>query len=126
MEEQKLQPTKEELKLACLLFPGPCLNYRASIQSAQRRLRSIAEAEFKGAVKELSDEGFGSVQTLRIARVRNPVAIFCKKKPTDPSLQPWAFDICTKEQYAEKYSNSCHKAITPHMREFLIARGFFN
>ena len=72
------------------------LNYRAFKQSAQRRLRSIAEAEFKGAVKELSDEGFGSVQTLRIARACTTVPIFYKKKPTDPSLQPWAFDIAQR------------------------------
>ena len=42
---------------------------------------------------------------------------FCKKNPTDQALLPSAFDICSKEQYAEKYSNTCHKAIIPQMWE---------
>ncbi len=124
MEEHKFQPTIGELKLACLLFPGPCLSYRAFKQSAPRRLRSIADPEFRTAVKELSDEGFGSVQTMRIARARYPAAIFCKKKPTDPSLDPWTYDICSKEQYMEKFNHTCHKAITAPMREFLTSHGF--
>ena len=126
MEEQRYQPTVGELKLACLLFPGPCLNFRAFRQSGPRRLRSVADTEFKAAVKELCDEGLGTLNSIRVPRAQKAVTIFSKKKPSDPTLEPWTCDMCRKDQYVEKYHNTCHKAITPPMREFLIAQGLLN
>ena len=126
MEDQQFQRTLAELKVACALFPGPCLNYRAFRQSGPRRLRSVADAEFRTAIKELSDEGLGTLHTIRVARAQNSATIFCKKNPSDPTLDPWPSNICRKEQYVEKFNKTCHKAITSAMRNFLVARGVLN
>ena len=126
MEEQRYQPTVGELKLACLLFPGPCLNFRELRQNGPHQLRSVAETEFKAAVKELCDKGLGTFNSIGVPRAQKAVTILSNKKPSDLTLEPWTCGMRRKDQYVEKYHNTCHKAITAPMREFLIAQGSLN
>ncbi|KAK2547347.1 hypothetical protein P5673_032754 [Acropora cervicornis] len=49
MDETKGQPTAMVIKIACLLFSGPILMYRAFKQSGPRSLRGITKSEFSVA-----------------------------------------------------------------------------
>eukprot|EP00112_Aurelia_sp_Birch-Aquarium-sp1_P023714 Seg717.4 transcript_id=Seg717.4/GoldUCD/mRNA.D3Y31 product="hypothetical protein" protein_id=Seg717.4/GoldUCD/D3Y31 len=124
MEDEKTQPTIAELKTACLLFPVPCLNYRALRQSGPRCLRYIAAAEFTAAAAtQITTDGFGSLQTVWSARKTHQFATFVKKNHKDASFQPWTSTLCSKEQYSAKYQQPCFKAIALHMRQVLIREG---
>ena len=121
LDDEKPQPTALAVKTACILFSGPVFTFRAFKQSATRKLRGIAEAEFRDAIVSLENSGMGQIFSFRIPRTTNPVTVFVKNNPDSIT---WPCDLCSQTEFRQRYQLPTHRSVTPAIKRGLGSRGY--
>lgn len=108
------------IKKACALFHGAVVTFRSFKQSARRNLRSITEDEFVDAIRSLQEDHLGFVRSVQVPRAANPVTVFVKNAPDDIS---WPSNLCTQEEFRQRYQLPTHRSITPAIKRELVSLG---
>ena len=121
MDEEKQQPTRLEVKTACILFSGPVVTFRLFKQSASRSLRGIAEPEFRDAIVSLENTGMGKVRSFRIPRTPNPATVFVKNELDNIT---WPSNLCSQTEYRQRYQLPTYRSVTPAIKRELESRGY--
>ena len=117
MDDERQQPTREEVQEAVRLFPGPVVHLRSFRTSAKRAMRTITEGEFASACSSMPE--WGRTCTAKPPGSRTS-KFFIKKHPD--TIQ-WAGVSVPKQDYSERYSRPVNKTITPRMLQQLVTDG---
>ena len=119
-EQTRGQPTALDIKTAILRFPGRLVTFQSFKKYSPRNLRSVQRQEFEQHVDDLKD--FGTAVQIRVPRQARKIVVLIKKPVAE--ILPWPeHSPCSKDEYAQKFSEPRNKLITANIVDTLIRDG---
>ena len=111
-------PTRE-IQQQILRIPGPIVSIRSFMgQVSLKRFRKINTEEYMKAIDGLEGH-YGKLHELNIKGQWKKSKVFVKKIPEEVVK----FDLCSADDYAERYRRPCSKSIGEGVKRQLVAQG---
>ncbi|XP_072016043.1 uncharacterized protein [Amphiura filiformis] len=109
--------TVKELMSAILLSKGPVVTPSAIQKNGPHYLRHVSKKQFMNAATKLHQMNLGILVNLTSA-------VFVKKTPVEAKLMEEHYkDLCTMDQYIDRYFQPLPRIISSFLREKLVAMG---